>query len=240
MSKEILAELTDPTTLRVGVNMGNMLLVTDKKDDGTPVGVSPDFSKAIAGKLGIKVAYKCFPMPGEVADALADDAWDICLIAAEPARAETISFCKHYTEIEATYIVPNDSPFQKPEDVDRDGVKIAVANRAAYDLFLTRSLKHATLERATGLVGAVELYKSGGFDALAGLVPAFKKNIEELPGHRILPGRFTAVTQSVGTKPANKNLKKFCEDFIAESVANGFVQSLIDKHGVTGKLMVAT
>ncbi len=240
MSDAILAELTDPTTLRVGVNMGNMLLVTGERANGDPDGVSPDMSGEIAKRLGLKVEYKCYPMPGDVADALAEDAWDICLIAAEPKRAETISFCKHYTEIEATYIVPEDSPFQKPEDVDRPGVRIAVANRAAYDLYLTRSLQHATLERATGLAGAVELYKAGGCDALAGLVPAFKKNIQELPGNRVLPGRFTAVTQSIGTKPANVNLKQFCEDFIAESIANGFVQSLIDKHGVTGRLMVAT
>src|SRR3546814_9119786 len=61
---------------------------------------------AIARRLGVAVSYVTFATPGEVADAVADDLWDICLIAEEPQRAETIAFCDAYVEIEATYLVP--------------------------------------------------------------------------------------------------------------------------------------
>lgn len=238
MSQEAVAELGDPTRLRVGINLGNMLLVTDRKPDGTPVGVAPDMAARIAAALGVPVQYNCFPTPGEVGDAI--DSWDICLIAIEPKRAETIDFCAPYVQIEATYLVPAGSPLQKIEDVDKPGIKIAVPARAAYDLYLTRTLKHAELVHGQGLPGTFEMFKQGRQDALAGLTPALLENAKEMPGSRVLPGRYTSIKQSVGTKHGKPALKALVEKILAEAVADGTVRGLIDKHGVTGKLAVAT
>src|SRR3546814_9375734 len=194
---------------------------------------------AIARRLGVAVSYVTFATPGEVADAVAADLWDICLIAEEPQRAETIAFCEAYVEIGATYLVPAGSPLRSIADVDRPGVRIAVSDRAAYDLYLTRTLKHAELRRAKGLPGAFELFKTEKLDALAGLVPALRDNSKALPGSRLIDGRYTSVRQAVGTKPANRALKTFVQQFIAEAKADGLVAGLIDRHGVTGKLQVA-
>lgn len=239
MYEDILSELSEPGVLRVGVNLGNILLVTGEAANGDPVGISPDMSAAIAEKLGVDVRYVTRPRPGDLADALEDDAWDIALIAIEPKRAETIFFSDPYVEIEATYLVPDGSPLQTIEDVDQPGVRIAVSERAAYDLYLTRTLKNATLHRGVGLPGAFELFKAEKLDALAGLVPALRENAEELPGSRLIPGRYTAVQQAIGTKHENKNLAAFVNAFVADATASGFVAELIDKHGVTGKLAVS-
>jgi len=239
VSEAARAELGRPGTLRVGINLGNILLVTGRAADGTPEGVAPDMAAAIADKLGVAVSYITFDTPGEVADAVAADRWDIGLIAEEPKRAETIAFCDAYVEIAATYLVPAGSALRTVEDVDRPGVRIAVSDRAAYDLYLSRTLKHAELCRAKGLAGAFELFKSEKLDALAGLLPALKDNAESLPGSRVLPGHYTTVRQAVGTKPANKALKAFIEDCIAEAKSGGLIARLIDRHGVTGKLQVA-
>lgn len=240
MNQNVLKELSEPGVLRVGVNLGNILLVTGTSANGDPEGVSPDMSAAIADKLGVKVRYVTRPTPGEVADALVDDAWDIALIAFEPERAQTIHFSKAYVEIEATYLVPAGSPLQSIDDVDQPGVRIAVSERAAYDLYLSRTLKNATLHRGKGLPGAFELFKSGKFDALAGLVPALKENAASLPGSRLIPGRYTAVQQALGTKPENKAMAAFLGEFVAEAKSSGFVAELLERHGVAGKLQVAT
>jgi polar amino acid transport system substrate-binding protein len=239
MSDAIQAELSVPGKLRVGVNLGNILLVTGESANGDPEGISPDLSATLAERLGLEVEYVPLATPGEVADALERDAWDIALIAIEPKRAETIHFSAGYTEIEATYLVPEGSNLQTIEDVDQPGVRIAVSERAAYDLYLSRTLKHATLHRAKGLPGAFELFKAEKLDALAGLVPALKENAESLPGSRLIPGRYTAVQQAIGTKHENKALAAYIEEFVKQVKANGFVQELIDRHGVTGKLAVA-
>ena len=240
MTHDALSELSVSGTLRVGINLGNILLVTGASATGDPQGVAPDMAAAMAERLGVDVSYVTFATPGEVADAVERDEWDIGLIAAEPKRAEKIAFCDAYVEIEATYLVPEGSPLQSIEDVDQPGVRIAVSDRAAYDLYLTRTLGHAELYRAKGLAGAFELFVAEKLDALAGLVPALRENAENLPGSRVLAGRYTSVRQAVGTKPENTALKAFVAQFIAEAKASGLVAELIEKHGVKGKLQVAS
>lgn len=234
------AELTLPGTLRAGINLGNILLVTGTGPDGAPQGVAPDMVAALAERLGVAVSYVTYPMPGELADAAPRDEWDVGLIAIEPKRAEMIAFCDAYVEIEATYLVPADSPFTAVAEIDRPGVRIAVPARAAYDLYLSRTLKHAELVRTPGgLPAAFDLFVREKLDALAGLVPALQENAANLPGARVLPGRYTAVRQAIGTKPNCTALNAFVQEFTAEAKRSGLVASLIEKHGVGGKLQVA-
>src|ERR1700693_5902905 len=140
MSPSVVAELAPHGVLRAAINMGNFLLVTGRKPSGDPDGVSPDMARAIAERLGVPVKYVPFPKPGELADAVGNDAWDIGLIGAEPARAEKITFTAAYVEIEATYLVSAGSPITSIAEVDRPGVRIAVSARSAYDLWLERNI----------------------------------------------------------------------------------------------------
>jgi polar amino acid transport system substrate-binding protein len=239
MTDEIVAQLAPTGTLRAGINMANVLLVTERPENGDPGGVGPDFARAIADRLGVPVAYVQFPTPGEVADAVDDGVWDIGLIGAEPSRAEKIEFTAAYVEIEATYMVWDGSAFNSIEDVDKPGVRIAVSGRSAYDLYLSRTLQHAELVRAKGLPGAQALFVDEKLDALAGLRPAMNDALPDIPGARILDGKFTAVQQAVGCKRGNAVAETFLKDFVEESKANGLVASLIEKHGVVGRLSVA-
>ena len=220
--------------------MANILLVTGSTSAGEPTGVAPDMARAIADRLGVAVSYVPFASPGEVADAVSGDEWDIALIAAEPERAKSIAFSAAYVEIEATYLVPESSSLRSVAEVDRPGRRIAVSAGTAYDLYLTRSLKHAELQRTKGQVGAVELFVTGKLDALAGLRPALNRQVEELPGTRILEGRFTAVQQAIGTKPGNRAAAAFLQEFVVEAKASGLVARLIERHGVTGRLQIAS
>ncbi len=240
MPQDIVSELAPSGTLRAGINMANGLLVTGSTAAGAPSGVAPDMAREIADRLGVAVAYVPFASPSQVAEAAGRDAWDIALIAAEPARAETIAFSAAYVEIEATYLVRQSASFRSAEDVDRPGARIAVSAGTAYDLYLTRSLKHAELQRTSGQAGAVDLFVTGKLDALAGLRPALNRQVEELPGTRILEGRFTAVQQAIGTKPGNRAAAAFLQEFVAEAKASGLVARLIERHGVAGRLQVAS
>ncbi|MBN8875735.1 MAG: ABC transporter substrate-binding protein [Rhodospirillales bacterium] len=233
------AELAPHGVLRAGINMGNFLLVTGKAPNGDPAGVSPDMARAIAERIGVPVQYVPFARPGELADAAGQDVWDIGLIGAEPARAEKIAFTPAYVEIEATYLVPAGSPLQRIEDVDQPGIRIAVTARSAYDLWLERNIRHATLVRADSLPGAVELFQRDKLEALAGLRPGLLTDVQKLPGARILDGQFTAVQQAIGTARANAAAAAFLRDFVAEAKASGLVARLIEKHGVQGRLSVA-
>ena len=142
---QIVAELAGTGALRAGINMSNGLLVTGMTPAGNPEGVAPDMAAEIANRLNVPVAYVKFDRPSKLADAAGTNVWDIGLIGAEPARAKKIAFTPAYCEIEATYLVRERSPLQNVADVDRPGSRIAVRAGSAYDLWLTRNLKRATL-----------------------------------------------------------------------------------------------
>lgn len=239
MSQAVVSELAPHGVLRAAINMGNFLLVTGRTPSGDPAGVSPDMAAAIAGRLGVPVTYVPFARPGELADAAGTDAWDIGLIGAEPARAEKIAFTAAYVEIEATYLVPAGSPLQSIEQVDRPGIRIAVAARSAYDLWLERNIKHATLVRGTTPGGTIEMFQRDKLDALAGLRPGLLGDAEKMPGARILDGKFTAVQQAIGTARSNAAGAAFLAAFVEEAKTSGLVAKLIEKHGVVGRLSVA-
>jgi len=234
MPQDAISELAPTGVLRTGINLGNFLLVSGKSPAGEPEGVAPDMAREIAQRLGVPVAYVPFARPGELADAAGTGVWDIGLIAAEPARAETIAFSPAYVEIEATYLVPAGSPLTTIAEVDRPGVRIAVAGRSAYDLWLTRHLRHAELVRSNGLDASFEQFATDRLDALAGLRPRLLQDVEKLPGARILAGQFTAVQQSVGTAKANAAGAAFLRDFIEEAKASGLVARLIERHHIRG------
>lgn len=239
MSPEILAQLAPTGVLRAGINMSNFLLVSARSADGGPAGVAPDMAAAIAARLGVPVRYVPYPRPGELADDAGRDAWDIGLIGAEPQRAERIAFTTAYAEIQATYMVPPGSPLGSVADVDRPGVRIAVAARAAYDLWLERNIRQATLMRAPSLDASFELFATERLEALAGLRPKLLADAGRMPGARILEGQFMAVQQAVGTARANAAAAAWLQGFVDEAKASGLVAGLIERHGVRGLSVAA-
>lgn len=234
MSPEVISELAPSGALRAGINTANFLLVTGTGPSGDPQGVAPDLAAEIAARLGVPVRYVPFKTPGELADAAGGEVWDVGLIGAEPQRAETIAFTAAYVEIEATYLVPAGSALRSIAEVDAEGVRIAVTARSAYELWLSRNIKHAELVLSKSLDAAYEQFVAEELDALAGLRPRLLQDVGKLPGARILDGQFTAVQQAVGTAKANRAGAAFLEDFVEEAKASGLIAQLIERHHVRG------
>jgi len=234
MDRQIVTELAPKGVLRAGINMSNFLLVTGKTASGDPQGVAPDMAAEIARRLGVPVAYVPFERPSKLADAAGTDAWDIGLIGAEPQRAEKITFTPAYCEIEATYLVPGDSRISSVGEVDRPGVRITVRRGAAYDLWLERNIKQATVLRSDSADGPLNQFVGEKLEAYAALKPALLKDRDKLPGSKILPGNFMTVQQAIGTEKKNAAGAAFLRDFVAEAKRSGLVAQLIEKHRVQG------
>ena len=234
MSDKARAELAPTGVLRAGVNLSNFLLVTGRSANAEPEGVSPDMARAIAQALGVPVHYVSYKTPGELGDQVGTNSWDIGLIGAEPQRAQKIAFTAAYCEIEATYMVPPGSPIKSIDEVDRKGVRIAVSARSAYGLWLENNIKNAELMPISGLDAAYDKFANEKLEVLAGLRPGLIKDIEKMPGATILPGKFSAVQQAVGTAKANVEGAKFLAAFVEEAKKSGLVASLIEKHKVKG------
>jgi polar amino acid transport system substrate-binding protein len=231
---EVVSELAPTGVLRAGINMSNFLLVTGRTPSGDPQGVAPDMAAEIARRLNVPVAYVKYERPSILADAAGTNAWDIGLIGAEPQRAAKITFTAAYCEIEATYLVPQGSPLQSIADVDRPGVRITVRRGAAYDLWLERNIKQATVLRSDSADGPLNQFLAEGLEAYAALKPALLTDIEKVPGGKILAGSFMTVQQAIGTAKPNTAGAAFLSEFVAEAKRSGLVARLIEKHHVKG------
>jgi polar amino acid transport system substrate-binding protein len=235
--REAVAQLAPRGVLRAGINLSNFLLVSGRGPGGAPDGVAPDMARAVGARLGVPVELVPYPNPGALADDAGTGAWDIGLIGAEPQRAERIAFTAAYAEIEATCMVPPGSPIRALDEVDRPGVRIASTARAAYDLWLERHIRHATLVHADTLDGAFQRFVAEGLEVLAGLRPRLLKDAQAMAGARILAGRFMAVQQAIGTARGNGEAAAFLRAFVEEAKASGLVAALIARHGVRGLLV---
>lgn len=230
--EQIKRELAPTGKIRVGVNHGNFLLVQKNADDGIR-GIVADLAAELAKRLGVAVEFVHYPGAGQLADSAGTGAWDVGFLGAEPQRAQEIQFTPAYLEIPATYLVPAGSPLKSLGDVDRKGVRIAVAAKSAYDLYLSRNIKNAELVRAGGIQGSYELFVGKKLDALSGLKARLLTDVEKLPGARILDGQFTSVQQAVGT-PKGHGGADYLRQFVADIKKSGLVASLIEKHGARG------
>jgi polar amino acid transport system substrate-binding protein len=201
--------------------------------------VSADMAAAIAARLGVPVKYVPYAKPGEIADDAEKGLWDIGNIGAEPQRAAVINFTSAYCEIEATYLVPAGSPIINVAEVDQPGKRIAVTARSAYGLWLENNVKRAQLLQFDSADAAIKEFVDQKMDAYAGLRPGLLPLLERLRGARILDGQFTAVQQAVGTPKKNAAGFAFLREFVEEAKKSGVVASLIERHGVVGRLSVA-
>jgi polar amino acid transport system substrate-binding protein len=234
----IIKQLAPKGYLRAAINLSNFLLVTGTDDQGNPEGVSPDLAKALANELNIEYKLIPFKRPGELADAVIDDIWDIGNIANESERAKSITFSHPYTLIESTFLVRESSKINSLQDVDKKDVRIAVAERSAYDLWLTENIKNAELIRAKSIDLSFKIFEDNSYEVLAGLKPRLIDDLKNTKNCKILPGAFTFIKQCIGSKPGNPEAEKFINNFIEKNTNNGFIESLLLKHNVLGKLSV--
>jgi polar amino acid transport system substrate-binding protein len=234
VSPDTARDLAPTGKLRVGINYGNFLLVLKDKPDGTPQGIAPDLARELAKRLEMGVEFVKFDAAGKLADGVKSGMWDVAFLGNEPQRAAEIAFSPAYLEIPVTYLVPAGSPIQTIADIDKKGVRIAVADKSAYHLFMMRELKNAELVSADGIEGSYKLFVDSKLDALAGLKPRLLTDQQKNPGSRILDGQLTAVQQSIGTPKSRESAARFLKEFAEDVKKSGFVKDAIERHKVPG------
>lgn len=219
--------------MRVGINFGNALL-TGKDESGSPRGIAVDLARELTRRAGVSMDIVSYDSAGKMADGAKAGEWDVAFLATDPARAEEIVFSEPYLEIDTTYLVWANAPFRVPADVDSDGIRISVSNKSAYDLFLTRALKHARLVRTATPGESIDLFFSEKLDALGGLRPLLIDVAEKHPGARVLDGGFMTVRQAVGVPKGQEASARYVYEFVEDIKASGLVASAIERNNIRG------
>jgi polar amino acid transport system substrate-binding protein len=229
---DVLKDLAPTGRLRVAINFGNAVLA-QKDEAGGPKGITPDLATELGRRLGVPVDFVPFEAAGKVFDAAKAGAVDIAFIAIEPARAAEIEFTAPYVIIEGTYMVPAGSPLKEIADVDKPGIRIAVGLGSAYDLYLTRTIRNATIMRAAtgGGRAMIELFVKDKLEVAAGVRQQLEVYAKDHPEVRIMAGRFQEIQQAVGTPKGRLAGASYLRAFVEDAKANGFVAEAIKRAG---------
>ena len=238
MIDDIIKKIAPTGVLRIGVNMSNFLLVNSKDKAGVVDGVSPGIGKKLAKELNISFEIVQFANPGLLADAVDNNEWDIGNIASEKERGKTIDFSDPYVNIDANFLFREEDNFKNNNDIDQSGIKIAVFERSAYDLWLTENFKKAELIRVNSIEESHNLFKENKVNILAGLKPKLIDEMKRNNNYEMIQSPFTYIKQSIGIKKGNPEVLDFINKFISNNIKEGYIKSLLKQHNVQDKLSI--
>jgi polar amino acid transport system substrate-binding protein len=219
--------------LRAGMNIGNNLF-TRQNEAGELFGVSVDLMQELAKSLDVPLEMVVYQQPGQVADDAVNDKWDVAILAIEKTRAQTILFSPGMTEIEAGYVVQQNSRFESAAQVDSNGIKIAAPEKAGYERYLMTTLKNASIVHTQNLAGSLELFNQNQVDAVAGLKPNLIESMHLLPTGKLLQGNFMTVNHGFSVPLGRVDAAAYLEKFVKQLIEKNFIDSSIKKHQIIG------
>jgi polar amino acid transport system substrate-binding protein len=224
---DVLEDLAPTGSLRASINLGNPVLAQGTQE--APSGVTVDIARELGLRLGVPVELSCFRAARESFEAMNQGRADICFLAIEPAREEAVAFTAPYVVIEGVFVVAHGSSMTSPADVDQPGVRIGVNEGSAYDLFLTRTLAHAQLVRASD---GLTTFSEQQLEAAAGVRQPMEAFVASHPGVRMVEPRFMEIQQAVGTSRARDAATvSFLRAFVEELKADGFIADALRRSG---------
>ena len=223
--------------LRVGINLGNPVLASQEIGSGLPKGVSVDIANAIGKQAGVAIDFQLFKSAGATVEAMKNGSLDLIFVAIDPVRGADISYTPPYIQIEGAYLVKASSPLQKNDEVDRLGNEIVVGKGSAYDLFLTREIKQASLIRVASSPAVVEEFMNGKGNIAAGVKQQLEGDAKRYTNVRLLPGRFMVINQAIGTPRERTNsteITTYLSAIITDLKSSGFVAEAMKRHQIEG------
>jgi polar amino acid transport system substrate-binding protein len=230
----VVADLAPSGTLRAAINFGNTILAVKDPATGEARGVSVDLARELGRRLNVPVELVLYESAGNVVAGQKAGAWDLAFLAVDPARASELYFTAPYVVIEGSYLVPERSAIRANAEVDRTGVRVVVGAGSAYDLFLARELKHATIVRAPTSPAVTDMLVAQNLDVAAGVKQQLEADARRVPGVRLLPGRFMVINQAVATPRGRAVAAGYLDAFVEEMKSTGFVERSLAHHGISG------
>ncbi|RYF24865.1 MAG: ABC transporter substrate-binding protein [Comamonadaceae bacterium] len=234
VSADLLSALAPTGRIRAAINTGNPILAR-LDAEGAPQGVSVDLAHRLAGRLGVSLDLAVFDAAGRSVEAVTRQEADFGFFAVDPVRGAGIAFSAPYVLIEGSYLVRDGSPLTDNAQVDQPGHAVVVGQGSAYDLHLSRELRHARIVRAPTSPAVVDTFLATGSDVAAGVRQQLQADAAQRTGLRLLPGRFMVIQQAMGLpKGRGDAAAQWLASFVEDAKASGFVAQALQRHGIQG------
>ncbi|MDB5991686.1 MAG: bacterial extracellular solute-binding s, 3 family protein [Herbaspirillum sp.] len=239
ISPSLIAAFAPTGKLRASINVGNPILAAiDAK--GNAAGVSVDMANALAEKMGVEIELIVFNAAVKSVDAVVAEEADFGFFAIDPIRGARIAFTAPYVLIEGCYLVRDGSPIKNNDAVDREGNRVMVGAGSAYDLFLTRELKHAEIIRVQTSASVVDAYLEQAVEVAAGVKQQLQADVKRRGGIHLLDEQFMIIQQAMGLpKTRGEEAANYLRKFVEEMKRSGFVASALQRHNITGAVVGA-
>jgi polar amino acid transport system substrate-binding protein len=234
-SESILAALAPTGTLRAVINVGNPILAALDASTGAPYGVSVDIARELARRLTTSLECVVVDAAKKSVETVAGGRTDIGFFAVDPARGADIAFTEPYVLIEGCYLVRQDSPIRDNSAVDAPDTRIAAGAGSAYDLFLTRELKRATIVRVPTSPAVVAAFIEQGLEVAAGVKQQLQADAARHQGLRLIAEPFMVIRQAMGIAKGRGDFAAgYLRAFIDDLRASGFVREALARHRIEG------
>lgn len=217
------------SALRFAINLGNAVLATQDAE-GQPDGITVALAKKIAASMGRVPEFVTYPSAGKVVEDAGSGIWDIAFLAIDPKREALLRFTSPYITIQGTLLVRADSGWQSVQEMDRPDVVINVGKNAAYDLWLTRELHHATLTRHATSQAAIEAFLHGEGEMVAGIRQPLEKAARDNMGFRVLADDFTGIHQAICVAKMDQQLFPVISALLTQWQQEGVIESLTEPY----------
>jgi len=228
------AALAPTGVLRVGVYPGSPTSLVRDAKTGEPAGVAHDLGTELGRQLGVPVKIVEFSRVAQVLDALKAQQVDFTFTNATESRARDVDFTAPLIRLELGYLVPPGSAIAAVGDVDRQGVRIGVTQGSTSQGTLTRQFKSAAVVPAASLKQAQEMLRARAIDAFATNKGILFELSDELPGYRVLDGRWGLENLAIAVPKGREAGMPFLRNFAREMDASGRLHAIVARAGLRG------
>lgn len=198
------------------------------------VGIDAEIAKAIADKLGLELKIDDMDFTAIVAAVQSGKA-DVALagMTVDEDRLKSIDFSTSYATGVQVVIVKEDSDIASVDDLFEGGFVIGVQESTTGDLYTTWDLEDeglATINRYNKGADAVQALISGKVDCVVIDNEPAKAFVAANEGLKILETEYIEEQYAIGLSKDNKELGKAVDAALQELIADGTVQTIIDKY----------
>lgn len=198
-------------------------------DNGNYVGIDIDVAKAIADKLGLELVIDNMEFTAALEAAQKGKA-DMVMagVTVDPDREMVMDFSDSYAKGVQVVIVPENSEIKTLDDLE--GKKIGTQMGTTGYIYCSDDYGEENVVAYDNGITAVQALVKGQIDCIVIDNAPAQAFVKENPGLAILDTEYAVEDYAIGFAKGNTALKEAVNKALAELIADGTVQKIIDKY----------